>query len=98
MSYEPPLKITIPIPNNFPVGRGTNSTGRRGGNLRIRCTNKEYDAIQYEAGLLDITLAMFCRWCAVHVAARLLEHRKTSSTAISIGEDNEPSSRGRKKK
>ena len=46
MSYEPPLKITIPTPSEFELGYGVNSTGKRGGNLRVRCTNKEYDAIK----------------------------------------------------
>jgi hypothetical protein len=100
MSYEPPLKITIAIPNEFPKGFGANSTGKRGGNLRVRCTNKEYDAIQHEADLLDISLAMFCRWCSVHVASKLSEHRKAKSTSISIGEDNEykPTNPRRKKR
>jgi len=87
MSYEPPLKITIPTPGEIPKGFGPNSTGKRGGNLRVRCTNAEYDRMQEEAGLLGISLAMFTRWCAVQVADKLLEHRDTSSTSMSIGED-----------
>ena len=87
MSYEPPLKITIPAPNEIPQGFGPNSTGKRGGNIRVRCTNVEYDAIQHEAALLGITLAMFTRWCAVQVAQQLKVHRDTSSTSISIGDD-----------
>jgi hypothetical protein len=92
MSYEPPLKITIPAPNEIPTGFGPNSTGGKGGNLRVRCTNKEYDAIQLEASQLGISLAMFTRWCAVHVAAKLAEHRDILSTDIGIGEDDECSS------
>jgi uncharacterized protein (DUF1778 family) len=87
MSYEVPLRIAIPIPTEFPIGYGVNSTGKRGGNLRVRCTNKEYDAIRHEASLLGISLAMFTRWCAVHVAANLLKHRETSSTSMSVGEE-----------
>jgi hypothetical protein len=90
MSYEPPLKITIPIPSVFPNTYGPHSTGKRGGNLRVRCTNGQYDAIQKEASLLGITLAMFCRWSAVHVADMLREHRETASTNISVGDDDEP--------
>ena len=93
MSYEPPLKISIALPTELPKGFGVNSTGSRGGNLRVRCTNKEYDAITHEADLLDLTLAMFCRWCAMQVATKLFEHREASSTSISIGEDDEPGSK-----
>jgi len=89
MSYEPPLKITIPIPMMIPPSRGINATGKRGGNLRIRCTNKEYDAIQHEAELLDLSLAMFCRWCATRVVAQLQQHRQTESTSMTVGEENE---------
>ena len=87
MAYEAPLRIAIPTPIDIPTGYGTNSTGKRGGNLRVRCTNKEYDAIQHEAKLLNITLATFTRWCAVHVAQELLQHRRDT-----IGEDNESNS------
>ena len=89
MSYEPPLKISIALPTELPKGFGVNSTGRRGGNLRVRCTNKEYDAIKHEAELLKLTLAMFCRWCAVHVAKQLKIHRDAESNSISIGEDDD---------
>ena len=89
MSYEPPLKITIPLPHEFPKSYGVDSTGKRGGNLRIRCTNKEYDEIQDEAARINLTLAMFCRWCCVYVAERLKEHREANLTAMSIGEEHE---------
>jgi hypothetical protein len=97
MSYEPPLKIAIPTPNEFPQGYGVNSTGKRGGNLRVRCTNKEYDAIKHEASLLGISLAMFTRWCAVHVAANLTKHRKTLSTSMFIGEEESELPKSRRK-
>jgi hypothetical protein len=87
MSYEPPLKISITTPNEIPKSFGVNSTGKRGGNLRVRCTNAEYDAIQHEAELLGISLAMFTRWCAVQVGQKLLEHREAQSTSMSIGEE-----------
>ena len=89
MAYEPPLRIAIPTPNEIPQGFGINSTGKRGGNLRIRCTNKEYDAVQLEARRLGISLAMFGRWSIVHIAKQLREHRLTASTAMSIGEDED---------
>ena len=89
MAYELPLKIMITTPSEIPQGFGPNSTGKRGGNLRVRCTNTEYDAIKHEAELLGISLAMFTRWCAVHVAEKLLEHREAKSTNISIGEEDE---------
>jgi hypothetical protein len=101
MSYEPPLRIIIPTPNELPQGYGVNSTGKRGGNLRVRCTNKEYDAIKHEASLLGISLAMFTRWCAVHVAANLTKHRKTLSTSMTIGEEESElptTTRNRKRK
>lgn len=89
MSYEPPLKIAIATPSEIPQGFGPNSTGKRGGNLRVRCTNAEYDAVQHEASLLGISLAMFVRWCGVQVATKLKEHRDALSTDMSIGEDEE---------
>jgi len=98
MSYEPPLKITVPTPSEFELGYGVNSTGKRGGNLRVRCTNKEYDAIKHEAYLLGISLAMFTRWCAVHVAANLKKHRDTKSTSMTIGEEESELPTRRKKR
>jgi hypothetical protein len=101
MEYEAPLRIAIPTPTDLPIGYGVNSTGKRGGNLRVRCTNKEYDAIQHEAVLLGMTLAMFTRHCAVHVAAQLSKHRKAESTSMVIGEQDElfkPKRRAKRKK
>ena len=93
MAYEPPLKIEIPIPSNIPMGRGVNSTGKRGGNLRVRCTNSEYDAIQVEAANLNLSLAMFCRWSIVHVAKQLTKHRNEQSTDITVGDIDDPRER-----
>jgi hypothetical protein len=87
MSYNPPLKIYITTPSEIPHGFGPNSTGKRGGNLRVRCTNKEYDMIQIEAAKLSISLATFCRWCSIHVAEQLKKHREEASTEESVGED-----------
>jgi hypothetical protein len=88
MSYEPPLKVTIPIPSQIPFSYGPNSTGKRGGNLRVRCTNAEYDALQHEAKLLGLSLATFCRWSAVHVGQELLKHRESLSTDMVAGEED----------
>lgn len=79
MSYEPPIQITIPIPSKIDVGYGPESTGKRGGNLRIRCTNKEYDLIKQEAEALDVSIAAFCRWCSVRMARTLEKHRTSQS-------------------
>ena len=92
MAYDPPLRIEIPLPSEIPMGRGVNSTSKRGGNLRVRCTNKEYDDVAFEAAALGLSLAMFCRWTIVHVATQLRRHRKLESTSMSIGEENESSS------
>lgn len=89
MSYEPPLKITIPVPTEIPRSFGPNSTGKRGGNLRVRCTNREYDAIKHEAYRLSISLATFCRWCSVHVAQAIKEHRDEQSVDMIAGEEDE---------
>jgi uncharacterized protein (DUF1778 family) len=85
--YEPPLLIKIPIPTEMTRRRGINSTGRYGGNLRIRCTNAEYDMIKREAEMLGITLAGFSRWCIVRVAQALIDHRKSMSTSM-LGEES----------
>ena len=97
MEYEAPLRIAIPTPTDLPIGYGVNSTGKRGGNLRVRCTNKEYDTIQHEAALLGMTLAMFTRHCAVHVAAQLSKHREAKSTSIVVGDEDDSITRARTK-
>jgi hypothetical protein len=89
MSYEPPLKITIETPELLAQGYGVNSTGKRGGNLRIRCTNREYSDIQLEAAVLNLSLAMFCRSCVVQVAQRLKDHREAMSTDIEAVEEED---------
>lgn len=89
MSYDPPLKIFIPLPAHMPTTHGAFSTAHRGGNFRIRCTNAEYDAVQEEAKRLNISLANFGRWCMVRVAEHLKEHRLSNSTAEVVGENNE---------
>ncbi len=96
MSYEPPVLIEIPLPAELPIGRGANSTGKRGGNLRVRCTNKEYDMIQKEADILELSLAMFCRWSITQVASQLYKHRTEQSTAMKVGDPD--GSRARRKK
>lgn len=98
MEYEPPLRIAIATPNEIPKGFGINSTGKRGGNLRVRCTNAEYDAIAEEANLLGISLAMFCRWCAIQVAEKLQEHREAESTDMSIGDNYKDGQRNKKRR
>ena len=87
MSYEPPLKITIPTPSEIPQGFGPNSTGGKGGNLRVRCTNAEYEGIQCEAKMLGMSLAMFTRWCTVQIATRLKAHRLLNATSIEAGDE-----------
>ena len=79
-SYDPPIKITIPTPGTFPIGYGPNSTGGRGGNMRARCTNKEYDLLAAEAKSLGISLANFVRWSSFYVAKALQKHREDNST------------------
>ena len=68
-SYDPPIKVTIPTPGTFSIGYGPNSTGGRGGNMRARCTNKEYDLLAAEAKSLGISLAK-----------ALQKHREDNST------------------
>ena len=92
MAYEAPLRIAIPTPIDIPTGYGTNSTGKRGGNLRVRCTNKEYDAIALEAAFLGMTLAMFTRHCAIQTAQQLRVHREAGSTSIDAGDIEEDDS------
>jgi hypothetical protein len=91
MSYNLPLQITIPTPDEIPKGFGPNSTGKRGGNLRVRCTDAEYDLIQKEAADLGISLAMFTRWCAVHVAMKIKQYRDDAASKT-VGEENNANS------
>ncbi len=80
--YEYPLKITIPTPSYIPLARGVNSTSKYGGNLRVRCSNSEYDQAKEEADRLGITLASFCRWSITRVAQALKQHREEGSSNI----------------
>ena len=89
MSYDPPYKISIPTPSEIPKGFGPNSTGKRGGNLRIRCTNAEYDMLAEESAELGISIANFGRWCSVQVAQKLKEHRLSNSTAQTVGDNDD---------
>lgn len=73
--YDPPLKITIPYPSHIPRRRGINSSAHRGGNLRVRCSNAEYDFIQREAELCGLSLAGYCRWVIIQTARALKSHR-----------------------
>lgn len=69
------MKITIPTPSELVRRRGIYSTGKYGGNLRVRCTNLEYDLICSEARHLGISASGFTRWCTVRVAELLKNHR-----------------------
>lgn len=89
MSYDPPLKIFITVPGHMPIMRGAFSTAHRGGNYRIRCTDKEYDIIKEESAHLNISMANFGRWCAVRVAEALRTHRLSESTDEVVGEDDD---------
>jgi hypothetical protein len=89
-NYDPPIKVTIPTPGTFTIGYGPHSTGGRGGNMRARCTNKEYELLEQEAAALGITLANFVRWSAWQVARQLHKHRTEQMTSDEIGiEDDE---------
>lgn len=88
-SYDPPIKITIPTPGQFPMGYGPNSTGGKGGNMRARCTNKEYELLGVEAAAIGITLANFVRWSSFYVAKALQKHRLENSTTEETEIDNE---------
>ena len=87
-SYDPPIKITIPVPSEIPPRRGRHSTGRYGGNLRIRCTDTEYDLVQQEAKELNLTISGFGRWCIIRIAAALRTHRLEESTADGVEVDD----------
>jgi hypothetical protein len=77
--YDPPLLLRIPLPSEIPRNKGPYATSSYGGNLRIRCTNEEYDMIKAEAALLDLTMANFCRWVILHSASALRKHREENS-------------------
>jgi len=86
MSYDPPLKIWIPLPSPMPRARGRQSTGGFGGNLRVRCTDEEYMLVQSEAAELGLSIAAFSRWCIVQTANTLKGHRDAGSTNYIAGE------------
>jgi hypothetical protein len=98
MSYEPPIKVFIPLPSPIPIGRGVKATGDYGGNLRVRCTNSEYDLIQQEAQTLGLSLAGFSRWCIFHAAKALHEHRESASTDDSVGDTDASTNKRRRKR
>ena len=82
--YDPPLKITIPLPTEIPRLRGILATTKYGGNLRVRCSNAEYDLIQQEANKIGLTINAFMRFVGRAVAKALKEHRTNGSTSIAI--------------
>ena len=86
MAYDPPVKVFIPTPSRMPPGRGDDATSHRGGNLRIRCTDTEYDCAMIEARELGLSLAGFSRWCVVEVSKALRKHRDEQSDDYSTGE------------
>jgi hypothetical protein len=77
--YDTPIKVTIPVPSEIPRARGLNSTIGYGGNLRIRCTNSDYDLVFEEAIRLGVTPSNFARWCIVETAIAIRRHRETNS-------------------
>ena len=87
MSY--PNNISIPLPSSIPRARGVHSTGGFGGNIRVRCSDQEKLLVQSEAKELGLTLASFSRWCIVHAASILKEHRNATD-----GERIPPTSEG----
>jgi hypothetical protein len=89
MAYEPPLLITIPVPSEMPIGYGVNSTGHRGGNIRFRCTDAEFDAIKVQADLAGLSFAAYCRWICIHVADKMRLHREENSTDIEAKDDRD---------
>ena len=80
--YEPPIKITIPIPSYIPYGHGLKATSGHGGNLRVRCTNDERGLIETEAKLLGLTVSGFVRWVSLYAAKALEKHRVTNNESI----------------
>ena len=88
-SYDPPLKVTIPTPGQFAMGYGPNSTGGKGGNMRARCTNKEYALLEVEAAAIGLTLANFVRWSSYYVARALEKHRLEDSTNMETEIEND---------
>ena len=98
MKYDPPIKLYIPLPSPFPIGRGPNATSSFGGNLRVRCTDEEYNLIQLEAYLLGLSLAGFSRWCILHAAKALKKHREEESTSDSAGDEDNGTNKRRRKR
>ena len=85
-SYEPPLQITISLPSKFVKTYGPESTGHYGGNLRVRCTDKEYELVRELADDLQISIACFTRSCAVQVARILQKHKLDQHTSMMAGD------------
>ena len=79
VAYDTPIKVTIPVPSEIPRARGPNSTSQYGGNLRVRCSNQEYDLVFDEAAMLGVTPSNFCRWSIVQTALAVQEHRLSKS-------------------
>ena len=88
-TYDPPLKLMITTPSQIPTGYGPNATGKAGGNLRVRCTDAEYKAIQLQAQLLGLSLSNFCRSAILKTAKALELHRLANSTDIQAGDDED---------
>ena len=91
--YEPPLKIFIPLPSKMKRAL-PHSAGTYGSNMRVRCTDAEYDLVEREAEAIGLTTSSFARWCITRTAIALRNHRDKSSTSIEAEGVYEPQERG----
>lgn len=75
------ITVTIPIPSYIPKARGRHATSKQGGNLRVRCSNRELALIRGEAKRLGLSTSQFVRWAALRVAEELERQGATTREA-----------------
>ncbi len=77
-TYTPPIKLILPLPSYS--AKLDHNISTYGGNMRIRCSDKDYDMIRYEAEELGLTIASFGRWTLRYMAIALKKHREANSS------------------
>lgn len=70
----PLLAVTVPVPTDLPRRRGRAAINRFMTKIPIRMGEFDRSVVERAAELQGVTITMFCRHAALHVAAKILEH------------------------
>lgn len=75
MSDKPPLLVvTVPVPTDLPRRRGRNAISEFDNKIPVRMGTMDRRVIERAAELQGVTITMFLRHTALHVAAKIVEY------------------------